>query len=152
MLTMPQTIDLLNVAFENPRKTANASQNVNGASTDYLTPDRQTGLQTLQELRRLRPEREWNFVQVNVPYAEFLEHRAHIVELMWPNDTAMDLVSALNSRRHQLTTATEHRTSTVLCSTRCRLTGGLRAALHIVSTRPAERTRRRRVTRRLLEA
>lgn len=88
-----QSIDLLNVAFENPRSLANAAKQ--GSSHDqtrtYTTPDRTTGLATWQELRALRPERTWNFVQVNVPYAEFQDHRQHIIDLMVPNNTTMDL-------------------------------------------------------------
>lgn len=58
-----------------------------------MTPDRLTGLGTYQELKTLRPKRKWNFVQVNVTYATFLARRQHIVDLMYPNNTAMDLVS-----------------------------------------------------------
>ena len=77
-----EPIDLLNVAFENPRKQAKG-QNPNskkkgkstvkdytephggvvlGPSTSYLVPDRETGLEGLAELRRLCPHRIWNFV------------------------------------------------------------------------------------------
>ena len=79
-----EPIDLLNVAFENPRKQAK-NQNPNrkkkgkstvgghidiethddvvpDRSTSYLVPDRETGLEGLAELRRLCPHRVWNFV------------------------------------------------------------------------------------------
>lgn len=80
-----EPIDLLNVAFENPRKQANG-QNLNrkkkgkasvkdhaeqqdgvapDLSTSYLVPDRKTGLEGLAELRRLCPHRIWNFVRYN---------------------------------------------------------------------------------------
>lgn len=80
---MDEPIDLLNVAFENPRKQAkNQNQNcrkkktkvenhndkerdhdvVPDTSTSYLVPDRETGLECLAELRRLCPHRVWNFV------------------------------------------------------------------------------------------
>ncbi|KAG8889849.1 hypothetical protein FRB99_003941, partial [Tulasnella sp. 403] len=50
-------IDLLNVAFQNPRTSSNS----NASSSTYSVPDRQTGLQQLAELRRVCPERVWNF-------------------------------------------------------------------------------------------
>ena len=73
----------MNVAFENPRKQAK-NQNPNrkkkgkstvgvqietrddavpGHSASYLVPDRETGLEGLAELRRLCPNRIWNFVR-----------------------------------------------------------------------------------------
>ena len=78
-----EPIDLLNVAFENPRKIQGRLDGNLGAcpkrerqkqqkvaimnvadkrSTSYLVPDRVTGLQEVEELRRLCPERMWNFV------------------------------------------------------------------------------------------
>jgi hypothetical protein len=77
-----EPIDLLNVAFENPRKIrAQVDGNVGGTKkkkkfnalqddtpatercdTDYLVPDRSAGLYELEELRRLCPSRQWNFV------------------------------------------------------------------------------------------
>lgn len=82
-----EPIDLLNVAFENPRKiTVKVEGNVHGLPKrekkqklrdplDYTTvkvtydvPDRLTGLQEVEELRRLCPKRKWNFLEINVPY------------------------------------------------------------------------------------
>lgn len=76
-----EPIDLLNVAFENPRKQSKnqnpnlkkGKPNVNDhierhkgvisdPSASYLVPDRETGLEGLAELRRLCPHRIWNFV------------------------------------------------------------------------------------------
>ena len=84
---MDEPIDLLNIAFENPRKIrvqvdgnaggikkkkekANALQNDRSAGgqvlerydPDYLVPDRSAGLCELEELQRLCPGRQWNFV------------------------------------------------------------------------------------------
>jgi hypothetical protein len=85
---LDEPIDLLNIAFENPRKIRvqvdgnvggikkkkkkkiNALQNdrpiegrVSGRyDPDYLVPDRSAGLNELEELRRLCPGRQWNFV------------------------------------------------------------------------------------------
>jgi len=82
-IPVDEPIDLLNVAFENPRKQAK-NQNPNrkkkgkstagdliethddvvpDRSTSYLVPDRETGLEGLAELRRLCPHRIWNFVR-----------------------------------------------------------------------------------------
>jgi hypothetical protein len=81
-----EPIDLLNVAFENPRKSTGLQRDNNlprkqkktrtskdhaanfnasdgrSATVLYEVPDRVTGLQGLAELKRLCPERKWNFV------------------------------------------------------------------------------------------
>ncbi|KAJ3759599.1 asparagine synthase-domain-containing protein [Lentinula raphanica] len=116
-----EPIDLLNVAFENPRKikvqkdgniinpnkkkakskvvlsgSPDQSGDSNGLpSTDYMVPDRVTGLQEVEELRRLCPERVWNFVEVNVPYHESQSARLRVEGLMNPVRTVMDLSLAL---------------------------------------------------------
>ena len=79
-IPIDEPIDLLNVAFENPRKIRIAQEgNVGGlprrqkakhgkathaaeAKSSYAVPDRKTGLEELEELRRLCPGRKWNFV------------------------------------------------------------------------------------------
>ncbi|KAK7058246.1 hypothetical protein VNI00_001877 [Paramarasmius palmivorus] len=123
-------IDLLNVAFENPRKIRlknegnigampkreqkrKAHQTNDPAPTSYMVPDRVTGLQELEELRRLCPDRIWNFVgspvrwhfisqrltnpqvEVDVPYQESQEARSTVEALMVPGKTVMDLSLAL---------------------------------------------------------
>nr|POE47583.1 asparagine synthetase domain-containing protein c4f6.11c [Quercus suber] len=92
MLPITQPIDLINVAFENPRvhKTANTS----GAGRDdvyELCPDRITGRTTYGELKQVCPDRDWRFVAINVPYAETLVNRPKIITLMQPHNTEMDL-------------------------------------------------------------
>ena len=76
-----EPIDLLNIAFENPRKIrVQVDGNVGGNNKalrnvrrkegpvpgrydpDYLVPDRSAGLSELEELRKLCPGRQWNFV------------------------------------------------------------------------------------------
>lgn len=65
----------------------------------FEVPDRLTGRASLEELRRLRPDRKWNFVEVNVGYQEMLAERPKVIELMRPNQTVMDLVRlSLSSR------------------------------------------------------
>lgn len=56
-------------------------------------PDRLSGLDATDELRHCCPDREWRFVEVNVPYEECMAHRQRVVDLMYPNETEMDLVS-----------------------------------------------------------
>ncbi|OAD70289.1 hypothetical protein PHYBLDRAFT_177972 [Phycomyces blakesleeanus NRRL 1555(-)] len=68
-----EPIDLLNVAFENPRRE-----------------------QALQKpKKKIAPERIWNFVEINVPYPEAMSHKQRIIELMYPLDTVMDLSIAM---------------------------------------------------------
>lgn len=82
-----EPIDLLNVAFENPRKIRvqlegnpdalpkhqkreRKRQEQNGhatqCDTSYMVPDRLSGLEELEELRRVCPGRTWNFVRPQV--------------------------------------------------------------------------------------
>ena len=68
---MDEPIDLLNVAFENPWKINTQTGGNKGKKKPpketinprpaYMVPDRVTGLQEVEELRRLCP-RVWNFV------------------------------------------------------------------------------------------
>lgn len=51
---LDEPIDLYNVAFENPSKEI----------VNFDVPDRKTGEMSLEELRSLCPERQWNFVKV----------------------------------------------------------------------------------------
>ncbi|KAF9535815.1 asparagine synthase-domain-containing protein [Crepidotus variabilis] len=109
-LPLSEPIDLLNVAFENPRKIKG---NVTGVSRKrpakdktlevlhnddfkrYKVPDRMTGMDEVEELRRLCPGRIWNFVEVNVPYEVCQSARATVEALMVPGRTVMDLSLAL---------------------------------------------------------
>lgn len=93
LLPDEESIDLLNVAFYNPRTVAaNASQ----ASHPYEScPDRITGRSSFLELQQLCPGRQWQFVAINIPFSEVLEHRPLIVQLMNPHNTEMDLSIAM---------------------------------------------------------
>ncbi|EJD04010.1 uncharacterized protein FOMMEDRAFT_167293 [Fomitiporia mediterranea MF3/22] len=114
-----EPIDLLNVAFENPRKIqlrSESSENIktrrkqpqnhgvsdarvngqkNGTFESYLVPDRITGLEELAELRALCPHRQWNFVEVDVTFEETSQYRTVVENLMYPCRTVMDLSLAL---------------------------------------------------------
>jgi asparagine synthetase B (glutamine-hydrolysing) len=68
-----QPIDLLNVAF------------------DENAPDRVTGLVALEELKTLAPDREWNFVAIDVKKPELDEARSELIRnLVHPLDTVLD--------------------------------------------------------------
>ncbi|KAK5937858.1 hypothetical protein PMZ80_009987 [Knufia obscura] len=97
ILPHDQPIDLLNVAFENPRVVSAraAEKSKPGATTTTNTyeacPDRITGRSSFMELSTACPERTWRFVAINIPYEEFLKHRSTVVHLMHPHNTEMDL-------------------------------------------------------------
>ena len=88
LLPLEEDIDLLNVAFENPRVHGKLDA---GASPYELCPDRITGRDSHAELERVCPGRRWRFVEVNVPYTETVAHRAKVMALMHPHNTEMDL-------------------------------------------------------------
>ncbi|KDQ63848.1 hypothetical protein JAAARDRAFT_203227 [Jaapia argillacea MUCL 33604] len=114
-LPLEEPIDLLNVAFENPRKIQGQAEGTNNGvkkkqqrrngqsgsgpqttvDVSYLVPDRVTGLKEVQELRCLCPGRTWNFVEVDVPYQEYQEARPSVEALMFPGRTVMDLSLAM---------------------------------------------------------
>ena len=84
-----QGIDLINVAFENPRVAAHLPPGV--ADVYEACPDRITGRTSFAALQRVCPARAWRFIAVNVSYTENLAHRPEIVALMHPHNTEMDL-------------------------------------------------------------
>ena len=67
------------------------------ALNTYDVPDRLTGRASLAELRRVDPGRHWRFVEVDVTYAECLEHKQRILNLMAPSSTVMDHVRSTSS-------------------------------------------------------
>ncbi|XP_030745935.1 asparagine synthetase domain-containing protein CG17486 [Sitophilus oryzae] len=70
-------IDLINVSFDEAK--------------DYQSPDRISGLQTLEELQLCCPERKWNFIEVNVTKDVLDKERdAHIADLIYPLNTILD--------------------------------------------------------------
>lgn len=88
LLPLAYEIDLLNVAFENPRIHTNLEA---GASPYELCPDRITGRSSHRELVTVCPGRVWRFVQIDVPYTETQSHRSTVMSLMHPHNTEMDL-------------------------------------------------------------
>ncbi|KWU45883.1 hypothetical protein RHOSPDRAFT_15885, partial [Rhodotorula sp. JG-1b] len=109
VLPRDEAIDLITVAFENPRSLKAREQTLQhppkGPSRHlentaqplgpYDVPDRLTARDAWRELRELAPNRRWNLVEVDVPYHEVLDHRQHVIDLMKPQNTAMDLSIAL---------------------------------------------------------
>lgn len=96
LLPQEYDIDLLNVAFENPRairaaSSLSAQSTYSSASAYSICPDRVTGISSHAELLRVCPGRMWRFVSINVPYSETLVHRPDITKLMLPHNTEMDL-------------------------------------------------------------
>ena len=96
ILPIYQDIDLLNVAFENPRVIKASWQSsvepqITGLTAYSSCPDRVTGLKSHSELRKQCPGRTWRFVSIDVPYSELLAHRPQIRFLMFPHNTEMDL-------------------------------------------------------------
>ncbi|XP_043986672.1 asparagine synthetase domain-containing protein 1 [Gambusia affinis] len=94
-------IDLLNVAFRlqepknHDKKRNKDSPNSDPASlrtfSPFDVPDRLTGRAGLEELRRLNPERRWNFVEINVTLEELQEaRRQRIRHLVLPLDSVLD--------------------------------------------------------------
>ncbi|GME24468.1 Asparagine synthase [Neofusicoccum parvum] len=86
------SVDLLNVAFENPRIHHPHTDKSGSTLSPYeLCPDRITGRASYAELCEVCPERRWKFVEINVPYVETLAHRDTVIALMHPHNTEMDL-------------------------------------------------------------
>ncbi|XP_053676719.1 asparagine synthetase domain-containing protein CG17486 [Anopheles nili] len=80
-------IDLMNVAFE---KVNRSGEKCEPSKIDYNVPDRLTGRATVQELISLRPNRKWNFIEINVSRSELSEHRKTISDLVFPLQNVLD--------------------------------------------------------------
>ncbi|RAL01038.1 asparagine synthetase domain-containing protein [Aspergillus ibericus CBS 121593] len=92
ILPESEVIDLLNVAFENPRVAAAAASKGETAVSVYENcPDRVTGRAAFAELQRVCPGRNWRFVAIDIPYVETVAHRDTVKRLMRPHNTEMDL-------------------------------------------------------------
>lgn len=90
-LHQDQEIDLLNVAFENPR-----IHKPGGDISFYETcPDRMTARSSLVELQQTCPGRNFRLVCVNVPFTQFQAHRQKVIDLIHPHNTEMDLSIAI---------------------------------------------------------
>lgn len=84
-----EPVDLINVAFENPRALAAAEARGEARGTFYV-PDRLSARASYADLVRVAP-RPWRLVEVDVPYHEYIGHLAHIETLIYPSESVMDL-------------------------------------------------------------
>lgn len=84
-------IDLLNVAFENPRIHKEHPKE----SPYELCPDRITARKSCTELQAVCSSRCWNLVEIDIPYLELMEHKQAVIDLMHPHNTEMDLSIAV---------------------------------------------------------
>lgn len=90
ILPLAESIDLLNVAFQNPR--IHRTKGSGPVASPYeLCPDRITGRRSFAELQVVCPDRHWRFVEIDIPYTETTAHRDTVIELMHPHNTEMDL-------------------------------------------------------------
>ncbi|PFH59363.1 hypothetical protein XA68_12471 [Ophiocordyceps unilateralis] len=90
MLPIDQSVDLINVAFENGRVAAQHPE-VPQSHLYELCPDRITARKSFDELLQACPDRIWRLVTVDVSTSLASNHRSQVVELMHPHNTEMDL-------------------------------------------------------------
>lgn len=92
VLPPQEPIDLLNVAFENPRVlNAKNRDQAKAESTRFDTPDRVLSRVTTAHLSTLCPTRRWRLIEINVTYEEYTSSNADILATMSPSDSVMDL-------------------------------------------------------------
>ncbi|KAH7039755.1 asparagine synthase [Microdochium trichocladiopsis] len=93
-----QGLDLINVAFENPRLVAQyLKQPEEARKMDFYEtcPDRITARKAFAELKQSCPGRSWRLITVNIPFEETMAHKPTVVSLIHPHDTEMDLSIAI---------------------------------------------------------
>ncbi|KAK2591687.1 hypothetical protein QQS21_010624 [Conoideocrella luteorostrata] len=90
ILPVDQPVDLLNVAFENPRIAAQ-NKGISQNELFELCPDRITGRKSFAELLLACPDRQFRLITVNVPFSLTCEHRSEVIDLIYPHNTEMDL-------------------------------------------------------------
>ena len=68
LLPPDQGVDLVNVAFENPRVAAHLKETSSGEAIDVYEacPDRITGRKSFSELQTVCPGRAWSFIAVSI--------------------------------------------------------------------------------------
>ncbi|KAI1363950.1 asparagine synthase-domain-containing protein [Xylaria arbuscula] len=93
LVPIGQGLDLINVAFENPRQVAIEAKQPHLQAADMYEscPDRVTGRKAFAELQASCPGRYWRFIAVNVPFEEAMTHKTKVLSLIYPHDTEMDL-------------------------------------------------------------
>lgn len=93
VLPPDEPIELINIAFEQPK--------TKGKETAYDVPDRLSGRAAVAELRAACPGRDFRFVTIDIEldvrwtishlHQDSKAHRQSIVDLMYPNNSEMDL-------------------------------------------------------------
>ncbi|XP_055594407.1 asparagine synthetase domain-containing protein CG17486 [Uranotaenia lowii] len=84
-------IDLLNVAFEKLRRPPKTGKTQPSPSDiNWNVPDRQTGKSTVEELQNLRPNRQWNFVEINITRQTLSDCKRRITDLVFPLKSVLD--------------------------------------------------------------
>ncbi|KAI3330415.1 asparagine synthase-domain-containing protein [Ustulina deusta] len=93
LVPIGQGLDLINVAFENPRQVALEAKQPHLRALDMYEgcPDRATGRKAFAELQASCPGRYWRFIAVNVSFEEAMAHKTKVLSLIYPHDTEMDL-------------------------------------------------------------
>jgi asparagine synthetase B (glutamine-hydrolysing) len=82
-------IDLVNVAFPS---TPRATKGPPGQLISFDTaPDRLAAVTSLADLRAVSPRREWRLIFADISAEELQQQREHVVQLMYPAHTVMDL-------------------------------------------------------------
>lgn len=85
-ISKPETsIDLFNVGFDNPRTGMKASE----------APDRKLAIESWLNLSKQFPSINFNLIEIDIQYEEYLETRPKVIELMYPKNTEMDLSIAI---------------------------------------------------------
>ena len=75
LLPEDQSIDLINVAFENPRIVARLPAGSSPTAIYEACPDRITGRKSYGELCEVCPDRQWRFVLVSYQHPHLLDLR-----------------------------------------------------------------------------
>lgn len=78
LLPEDHAVDLVNVAFENPRVASQLQKQANGAMIDVYEacPDRVTGRKAFAELRKVCPGRTFRFISVSFESGDGMMNRA----------------------------------------------------------------------------
>ena len=79
------TLNLLNVAFENPRTSMQPDD----------VPDRKLGIKSSSEIMEKFQDVDIKFHKINVSSDEYLKYKPVVLDLMYPKDTEMDLSIAI---------------------------------------------------------
>ncbi|SSD60298.1 related to Asparagine synthetase domain-containing protein YML096W [Saccharomycodes ludwigii] len=79
------TIELLNVGFESPRTNMKPSE----------TPDRLLAIESAKIIKGNFPNIDIRLLEVDVSYQDYVKFKEHVVDLIYPKATVMDLSIAI---------------------------------------------------------